>query len=735
MIRALHRWPGLIGLLIVTLLGLSGAALSVFPAAEQLTSPQAAAGLCVGDLATRVQAEYPGVEQIRRAPTGRITAYWFQNGTPGAAVIDPATGRGLAPVDVNPTERWLTNLHRQLFAGDAGRLVMAAGAAIMLVLGATGALTVARRMGGWRNWFHRTRGGLAARLHVELSRIAVLGLMLSALTALWMTASTFGLLPDQARAPAFPATTSGQTGIAPDHIAALADLPVENLRDLSFPDPTNHSDVYTLKTDQGAGYLDQGSGDTLVWADAPLLARVSDTVSMLHTGRGAAILGLVLGLMALSVPVMAVSGFVLWLTAWRARPHLRGNAAAGRAETIILVGSEAGSTWGFAATLHRALGEAGQSAHVAPMSAFDPAGYRAARRILILAATYGDGAAPVSAKSFTDRLARAEPLPGVPVAVLGFGDRSFPDYCAFAKEAARLLAEKGWAELLPMDSVNRQSPQDFARWGHALGAALGVDLGLCHQPATQVTENLTLVSRRDYGAKVQAPMAILRFALPRASLWQRLMGRGFARFQAGDLLAVLPEGASEPRLYSLASSRRDGFVEIVVRKQPGGLCSGQLVALEPGDSIRAFIHPNLGFHVGHGRAPLILIGAGTGIGPLAGFIRGNRSARPMHLFFGLRDRDSDFLYAEELAAWKQDSRLTGLCTATSRGAKPHYVQDALRHEAAEVLALVRAGARIMVCGGRGMAAGVTAALAEILAPAGLTPALLKAEGRYAEDIF
>ena len=37
-----------------------------------------------------------------------------------------------------------------------------------------------------------------------------------------------------------------------------------------------------------------------------------------------------------------------------------------------------------------------------------------------------------------------------------------------------------------------------------------------------------------------------------------------------------------PRLYSLASARSDKFVEIVVKRQPGGLCSGQLTALEPG---------------------------------------------------------------------------------------------------------------------------------------------------------
>ena len=190
-----------------------------------------------------------------------------------------------------------------------------------------------------------------------------------------------------------------------------------------------------------------------------------------------------------------------------------------------------------------------------------------------------------------------------------------------------------------------------------------------------------------------------------------------------------------PRLYSLASGRRDGFIEIVVKKHPGGLCSGQLTALEPGDTVTAFLRRNPGFRPGRGRAPLILIGAGTGIGPLAGFVRGNARRRPIHLFFGMRHPDSDFFYGEEMPAWQEEGRLTRLVTAVSRGARPHYVQDALRSDAAEVAQLIRDGARVMVCGGRDMAAGVADALAEILAPAGLTPAVLKAEGRYVEDVY
>ena len=68
MIRALHRWPGLLALVLVTILSLSGAALSVFPAAERLAAPQAETELTVATLADRIQLVYPGVEQIRRSP-------------------------------------------------------------------------------------------------------------------------------------------------------------------------------------------------------------------------------------------------------------------------------------------------------------------------------------------------------------------------------------------------------------------------------------------------------------------------------------------------------------------------------------------------------------------------------------------------------------------------------------------------------------------------------------------
>lgn len=735
MIRILHRWPGLVLAMLLSVTALSGAALSLFPALEAVRTAPADAALTVAQLATRIQAIHPGLEQIKRAPSGQITAWWFEGGQPGSAVIDPATGRDAASAEPDPARRWLTSLHRSLFLGDGGRLAAAAGALAMLLLAISGAVLVARRMGGWRRWFARLRGPWAGRLHTEFARVAVLGLALSSLTALWMSAATFDFVTVEPASLDAPAAVSGRAGLAPAGMAALRATPVVELRMLSFPSRSDRQDVFTLRTARGMGYVDQGTGTLLAWQDLSLGQRVSETIYTLHTGQGASLLGLVLGGVALGVPLLAVTGILAWLARWRLRPRLKGNAPAAQADTVVLVGSEGGSTWGFAATLADALRNLGQSVHVAPMSGFAPARYRQAKRFVIFAATYGEGDAPASARGFLDRLQAMQAGHAAPVAVLGFGDRGFPSFCAFAAAVDEAARARGWPTLLAFDTIDRQSAQDFARWGRTLGQALGIELELIHHPAVPATEILRLLERRDYGAAVGAPLSILRFALPRASFWQRLSGQGFTRFEPGDLVGIVPEGASVPRFYSLASGVRDGFVEIVVRRHAGGLASGQLTRLEPGQTVRGFLRRHPGFHVSRHQAPLILIGAGSGVGPLAGFIRSNASHRPIHLFFGLRHPDSDFLYRDELSRWQDEGKLSVLSIAASRAERPVYVQDALRQAAPRIVEIIGQGGRIMVCGGRDMARGVSAALTDILDPAGPPLATLKACSRYVEDIY
>ena len=287
--------------------------------------------------------------------------------------------------------------------------------------------------------------------------------------------------------------------------------------------------------------------------------------------------------------------------------------------------------------------------------------------------------------------------------------------------------------------VDRQSAQEFARWGNDLGAAIGADLTLSHVAERPKTIALQLIERVDYGAEVQAPTVILRFAAPKAdakaNFWRRMRAPRLPDFEPGDLVGILPPGSDLPRFYSLASAKSDGVLEICVRKHPGGLCSSFLHELEPGATIAAFVRKNPAFRPLRGTAPLILIGAGTGIGPLAGFIRHNIGRRRVHLYWGGRDPASDFLYQNEMTAYLADRRLTHLKAVFSRVAGGSYVQDRIASDANELRELIQRGAQVLVCGGRDMAAGVARSLEAIIQPAGLELQTLKANGRYLEDVY
>lgn len=735
MLRPVHKFPGLLAALLVSILALSGAVLSIFPALDRTGAVTTPAGsVSVADLAGRVAGLHPDVEQIRRTPSGKVIAFYFENGIPASVVVDPASGQTVAEYAPSALERWMTNLHRSLFLDDTGRMVAGLGAAAMLLLALSGLQMTARRLGGWRRILGPARGSRRQRLHVDFGRLSAAGLILSALTGIYMSLSTFELIPDgSARVPSFPNQVSGGPTMVVDRIEAFRNIDLNDLRELTFPYPGDSTDAYGIKTAAGEGYVDQATGQVLVWKEQDLAQQVYETVYRLHTGQGLWWLGLILGMTALAVPIMSMSGVLVWASGRRARPRIKANVPAQAADTVILVGSEGGSTWGFARGLHNALTAAGHMVHTAPMDSL-ASRYRGARRMFILTATYGDGGAPRSAGRFMARI-EAMDAPAFPVAVLGFGDRQFPRFCRFAQDIEQTLARKSWASLMPFATIDRQSTQAFSRWGEALSEALGEAVTLTHVPARPRSHALTLLTRRDYGEAVQAPTSILRFALPRSGLVARLTGRAFPHFAAGDLIGILPPGSDMPRYYSLASSSQDGVLEICVRKHPGGLCSGYLHELRPGDAIDGFIRPNPEFRPVSGRKPVILIGAGTGVGPLAGFIRANRHRRPMHLYFGGRDPTSDYLYEDEIAGWLKDRRLARVTTAFSRVPARAYVQDRIRQDAEALRATIVEGAQIVVCGGRNMADGVKAALEEVLVPLGLTPALLKLQGRYAEDVY
>ena len=63
------------------------------------------------------------------------------------------------------------------------------------------------------------------------------------------------------------------------------------------------------------------------------------------------------------------------------------------------------------------------------------------------------------------------------------------------------------------------------------------------------------------------------------------------------------------------------------------------------------------------------------------------------------------------------------------------MQDRLRADAGHLRDQILRGGQILVCGSIAMARAVAAEVEAAIAPAGMTVAMLRAEGRYLEDVY
>lgn len=732
--KPIHLWLGLVAGAAALILGLTGSLLAIDPVWQAWQAPRSS-NLSVATLVQRVSANITGIEQIRQLPSGTVVVYSFDGNTARADRVEPANGSVLGPYQPSALPRWIKNLHRTLLLGDAGRWGAAAIGLTMLLISLSGLVLLLRRMGGWRRLAGRVHGTLAQRIHVLTGRVLLIVLLMTSVTALYMSSTTLGLIElDSEPDPYAASTVTGQAELAGAQVPALQNVALSDLRKLSFPDPGDPADVWTLTSASGTDWIDRYSGDVLAHRDTGVAQQLYDWALVLHAGEGAWPWALVLGLAGMSILLFWITGLLIWRQAQRNQPSFAANSPLAQADTLIFVASESGSTWAFAAAIHNALVAAGHRVRSAPLEQFQCA--PATRQIFVLAATYGDGQAPGHAVGALSRIAQ-QTVRQVPVTVLGFGDRQFPAYCAFAEAIDTTLLQRGWPELLPLERIHQQSAQQFALWSESLAKALGEPLMIDYRPHVPRTTTLTLLSRRDYAGHDGQQAAILRFQWPVQTIAQRLLGRGLGRFSAGDLIGILPPGpAVVPRYYSLASGREDGFIEICVRRVPSGLCSNYLLDLQAGGQIQAFIRANPDFALPSGRRPILLIGAGTGVAPLAGFIRRNDRHVPMHLWFGTRDPQHDYYFGTDIERWQNEGRVNTVQTTFSRIPEGGgYVQDALQRDAGRVHDLLAKGALVRVCGSRPMAHSVVEVLDNILADMGLSVAQLKQRGRYAEDLF
>jgi cytochrome P450/NADPH-cytochrome P450 reductase len=185
-----------------------------------------------------------------------------------------------------------------------------------------------------------------------------------------------------------------------------------------------------------------------------------------------------------------------------------------------------------------------------------------------------------------------------------------------------------------------------------------------------------------------------------------------------ELLNMLPPMRS--RQYSISSSPLvqpdTASLTIAVVDAPAwsqrghykGVASGFLAERLPGDRISVAVRPGSQ----HFRLPedvlrpIIMVCAGSGIAPFRGFIQQKKAqydngikTGPIHLFFGVRHPECDFLYKDYFKSLVATGLIhTHFSFSKKTDETIKYVQEKLWSERLQVGELLDAGAKILVCG-------------------------------------
>ncbi|XP_025089238.1 NADPH--cytochrome P450 reductase-like [Pomacea canaliculata] len=231
------------------------------------------------------------------------------------------------------------------------------------------------------------------------------------------------------------------------------------------------------------------------------------------------------------------------------------------------------------------------------------------------------------------------------------------------------------------------------------------------------------------------------------------------------VLELLPR--LQARLYSISSSPKvmpDGIcitavlLEYTTRigKLTKGVATSWLKQKIPTDGIK----PRVPIYVRKSQfslpfkpsTPIIMIGPGTGLAPFRGFIQERDSQRQEGkqvgstiLYFGCRNKATDFIYEEELTDYVKKGTLTKLYTAFSRDQPQKvYVQHLLQQNADETWKVLENNGHIYICGdARNMAKDVHSVLEQIIMQKGNMDKAqaedyikkLQNKGRYSSDVW
>jgi sulfite reductase (NADPH) flavoprotein alpha-component len=160
-----------------------------------------------------------------------------------------------------------------------------------------------------------------------------------------------------------------------------------------------------------------------------------------------------------------LAGFLAGMDAANAAPQPAASAPPAEPLTILYA-TESGNSERLAADMAKAARKMGLKPSVIDMADLDMATLSSARRLVVIAATWGEGDPPArAARAYGDLIGeRAPRLDGVEFAVLALGDTAYADFCAIGKALDARLEALGGKRIADRVDCDLDFEEPASRW-------------------------------------------------------------------------------------------------------------------------------------------------------------------------------------------------------------------------------------------------------------------------------
>lgn len=626
-----------------------------------------------------------------------------EDGNDVEGYINPENGK-IIGIHAKKSEfiQWVTSFHRSLFLHETGRIIVGINSFLLALIAISGSILILKRQKKLTRFFSKIKKNSSAQYyHAIFGRILLIPIIIISITGTYLSMERFNLFHGKTHKTINKLSTQNEEPVKKNikDIPLFKQITLSEVQKIEFPFSEEPDDYYTIKLKDKEIIVNQFNGAIISQTDFPLSQRLANTSLDLHTGRTSTVWAVILIISSSYILFFIYSGFSI--TGKRKISRSKNKYAPSESNIVLLVGSENGSTFRLANNIHQQLLAQNQHSHLAELNKYQS--FPKLEYLLIFTSTYGLGNAPTNAKKFETLVKKYSQDHPVNYCVIGFGSRSYKDFCGFAETVDKKIKTELWSkQLMELYRVNDASMEEFVEWVKEWN----------NKTSIKLFSDTKFYKNTPQGFK---KMKIVEVYAPEDSenTFILKLKPGKITYTSGDILVIYIPKEGKERYYSIG--KINNTIQLSIKYFPSGLASEYLINSTPGDYLSARVMKNTSFHFPEKAHQVALIANGTGIGPFLGMIEQNVKKTKTYLYCGFR-RETKIVktYKDFLERQIKNNQLEKYNFSFSSGSENRYVMDLIKRDKEFFVELLANGGIIMICGALKMQTNVEEILEKVI---------------------